>query len=349
MVMRYIIGNLILLLMLTACSSSNDEVEPQVQMPQVPEREQPEGNFSLVSFRRTGSAMTVTDDYSPVALFLVGEGTDGTQQGKFIYKQNDQLWHSSLTVTSNRNYAIFGYAPTDAVTADISSQTLTGATLTFSNLHSVSTQDVCFVVGVQQLNAKTDDKNIPLGRFLFTGKADVNGENQNFVNILMDHLYAGLRLRMTIDADYAKLRSIKIRRLELKSTKSTAQAVVVLASNTTQSDPVQSVAYSGLTDTERTVTFFESTEGVALTATATEQTGATCCFVPTLSNDLSLVATYDVYDKNDNKIDERTATNKLPNMNAARGERVTLTLNVKPTYLGVLSDPDLDNPTVTVN
>ena len=334
------------LLLLAACSSSNDGVEPQVQEPQGQGAEEPEGNLSLVSFRRTGDALTVTDDYSPVALFLVGEGSDGTQQGQFHYKQNDTRWHSSLTVTSNRNYAIFGYAPTDAVSAAISSQSLSGATLTFSNLHSVSTQDVCFVVGVQQLNAINDDKNIPLGQFSFIGKADVGGENQNFVNILMDQLYAGLRLQMTIDADYALLRSIKIRRLELKSTKSTAQAVVVLAANTTQSDPVQSIEYSNLTNTERTAMFFESTEGVTLDAAVL--TEASCCFVPTLSDDLSLVTTYDVYNKKGEKIGERTATNKLPNMNAARGERVTLTMNIKPTYLYVLSDPDLDNPTVTI-
>jgi hypothetical protein len=76
---------------------------------------------------------------------------------------------------------------------------------------------------------------------------------------------------------------------------------------------------------------------------------AMCCFVPSLSNELTLVTTYDVYDKNDNKIDERSASNKLPNINVTRGECVTRTLNVNPTYLGVLSDPDLDNPTITIN
>jgi hypothetical protein len=132
--------------------------------------------------------------------------------------------------------------------------------------------------------------------------------------------------------------------------------VVVLASNTTQSDPVQSVAYSGLTDTERTVTFFESTEGVALTATATEQTGATCCFVPTLSNDLSLVATYDVYDKNDNRVRKDCVAENSIYINSflpagtswKRGSMLKLSLTVKPTYLYMLSEPDLDNPTVTL-
>ncbi len=341
--MKKFLTYLTAMLILTACSSSDENtVEPQVQEPELPE-----GNFSLVSFKRTSSPLTVTDDYSPLSLFLVGTGTDGTQQGQFHYKQNDQLWRSSLSVTSNHNYAIFGYAPADAVSAAISSETLEGATLTFSNLHSVSTQDVCFVVGVQQLNEKTDEKNIPLGQFSFTGKADVGGENRNFVNILMDHLYAGLRLGMTIDAEYSLLRSIKIRKLELKSTKSTAQAVVVLAANTTQSNPVQSVTYSGIAGTDRIATFFESTEGVALDAAGL--TEATCCFVPTLSDDLTLVTTYDVYDKNNNKISERTATNKLPNLNAARGERVTLALTITPTYLYVLSEPDLDNPTVVVS
>jgi hypothetical protein len=76
---------------------------------------------------------------------------------------------------------------------------------------------------------------------------------------------------------------------------------------------------------------------------------ATCCFVPDLDNELMLVTTYDVYDRNGNKISERTATNDLPPLNVARGQRVTLSLTIEPTYLYVLSDPDLDNPTVNVS
>lgn len=330
------------MLLLMACSSSDDRIEPQVQEPQAPE--QLDGNFSLVSFTRANSAMTVTDNYSPIGVFLVdGDGTTPVQSGRFVYKANDNLWKSSIEVTTNHNYAIYGYAPADAVSAAISSESLAGATLTFSNLPTVSTHDICFVVGVQQLETTSDEKNIPLGQFSFLGK----GQNQNFANLLMDHIYAGLKLQMTIDADYAQLRSIKIRKLELKTTTSTAATTVTLVANNTGTSPVSSVTYGTATGTERTATFFDSTEGVELDATT--MTEATCCFVPTLGEELTLVTTYDVYNKNGNKISERTATNKLLNLNAARGRRITLNMTITPTYLYVLSDPDLDNPTVTVN
>ena len=329
-----------MLLILTACSSSNDRLEePQ---PVVPESE---SDFTLVSFTRANRALTIEEEYASIGMFLVGSDT---QHKQFHYRQNDHRWHSNIEVTSGQSYRLYAYAPADAVTAAISEESAAGVTMTFTQLPTVSSQDICFAVGVQHMTEANGTKDIKLGKFSFAGAV----QDHNFINLLMDHLYAGIKLQMTIDGEYTQLRTIKIRKLELKSTKSTAQAVVTLASNTENNDPVQSVTYSSLSGTERIVTFFESTEGVALNAdniTTPLLLEAMCCFVPTLSGDLTLVTTYDVYDKNGNRIGERTASNKLPNMEADRGDCVTLTMNVRPTYLYVLSDPDLDNPTITVN
>lgn len=333
-------------MLLAACSSSNDGVEPQVQEPQGQGTEEPESDFTLMSYSRTHRALTTEEEFSSVGVFLTGTGEP--QTGQFHYRQNDHRWHSSLEVTSGQGYRLYGYAPADAVTAAISAESAAGVTMTFTSLPTISSQDICFVVGVQHMAEPTEEKDIKLGKFSFTG----GSQDHNFLRLLMDHLYAGLRLQMTIDADYAQLRSIKIRRLELQTSNATAQAVVVLTANTENTDPVGTVTYSGLAGTERTVAFFESTEGVTLNASTTTTPvvlDAMCCFVPSLSDDLTLVTTYDVYNKNGEKIGERSATNKLKNLNAVRGERVTLTMNIKPTYLYVLSDPDLDNPTVVVN
>ena len=63
-----------------------------------------------------------------------------------------------------------------------------------------------------------------------------------------------------------------------------------------------------------------------------------------------MVTTYDVYDRKGNLIRENSeATNKLPNLAAVRGQKVQVNLTVNPTYLYVLSDPDLDNPTITID
>ena len=338
--MKKLLTYIIMLLILTACSSSNDRLEePQ---PVVPESE---SDFTLVSFTRANRALTIEEEYASIGIFLVGSDT---QHKQFHYRQNDHRWHSNIEVTSGQSYRLYAYAPADAVTAAISEESAAGVTMTFTQLPTVSSQDICFAVGVQHMTEANGTKDIKLGKFSFAGAV----LDHNFINLLMDHLYAGIKLQMTIDGDYALLRTIRIRKLELKSTNSTAQAVVTLTSNTENTDPVQSVNYSSLSGTERIVTFFESTEGVALNATNTTTPlalEAMCCFVPTLSGDLTLVTTYDVYDKNGNRIGERTASNKLPNMEAGRGDCVTLSMNVRPTYLYVLSDPDLDNPTITVN
>ena len=300
-----------------------------------------------MSFTRANNALTIEEEFASIGMFLVGSDTLHKQ---FHYRQNDHRWHSNIEITAGQGYRLYAYAPADAVTAAISEESAAGVTMTFTQLPTVSSQDICFAVGVQHMTEANGTKDIKLGQFSFTGGA----QDHNFVNLLMDHLYAGIKLQMTIDNDYAQLRTINIRKLELKSTNSAVQAAVTLASNTENTDPVQAVTYSGLSGTERIVTFFESTEGVALNAdniTTPRPLEAMCCFVPTptLSGDLTLVTTYDVYDKNGNRIGERTASNKLPNMEAGRGDCVTLTLKVSPTYLYVLSDPDLDNPTITVN
>ena len=335
--MKKFLTYITMLSLLTSCSSSSDRVdEPQPES---------RGNISLVSFTRTNRALSVQEEYASIGVFLVG-GT--TQHGQFQYRQNDYRWHSSLEVTSGQGYRFYGYAPADAVTASISDESEAGVTMTFPQLPSVSSHDICFVVGVQHMTEANGTKNVPLGQFSFTGGA----QDHNFINLLMDHLYAGLTLKMTIDENYAQLRTIKIKRLELQSTKSTAQAQVAMTANTSNANPVQSVTYSSPTGTGRTAIFFESTEGVTLNVANTTtpvSLEAMCCFVPSPSNELTLVTTYDVYDKNGNKIAERSASNKLPSMNVTRGECITMTLNVNPTYLGVLSDPDLDNPTIQID
>lgn len=331
---KVLIYILTMMLLLTACSSDEgEEVGGQ-------------GTLSMVSFTRAGE-VTATDDYSPAFLFLVADDANKSTSGQFRYSAtnslSNSLWRSSVMVTNGTSYAIYGYAPAGVGTVTLSDGASTaGATMNFTNLPTVSSQDICFVVGVQQVDNTTAAKDIKLGAFAFTGRSD-----NNYVNLLMDHVYASICFKVEIDPEYAALRGIKLRGMTLQSTKATAKATVTLAANTENTSPVVSATYSDLAGTSREAQFFDSDTGVDLTADAAIQ--ATCCFVPTLANDLSLITTYDVYDRKTKKISERTATNKLPNITIARGKRMTMTLTVQPTYLYVLSDNDLDNPTITIN
>ena len=301
-------------------------------------------NLQLVAFTRTGesSPVTVTTDYSPIKLFLVS--SEGVESGNFNYIENDNIWKSNVEVISGRSYSIYGYAPATAATVTLDNPTLTGTTLTLANVAAVTANDVCVVVGVQQLNELTDSKNIVMGKFDFQGKA----QGANYVNLLMDHVLSSVRFEMTIDANYAQLRSIKLKKMELKSTKGSLDNITVtLAANNSGTNPISNIVYGSLTATGSHAVFFDETAGVELNDA--KATAATCCFAPGASNDLSLTTTYEVYDRYNNDIGERTVTNKLPNLDATRGQRVVLKLTVAPTYLGVLSDKDLDNPTIKIN
>lgn len=333
--MKKLLTYMMLLLILTACSSDDHEEEALLT----------EGDVTLVSFTRaTWSPKLAKEEYSSIGVFLVKAGSN-TQpgQGQFHYRQNDSRWHSNIEVTSGLSYRLYGYAPADAVESAISEESEAGVTMTFTKLPSVSSQDICFVVGVQHMTEATGTKDIKLGQFAFTG----GSQDHNFINLQMDHLYAGLCFQMTIDSDYALLRRIKIKKMELQTSSSTTTTTVKLVANNSATSPVSDVSYGSPTGEQLSATFFKSTDGEVLSADVVKE--AMCCFVPILGNDLTLVTTYDVYDRNDNKIAERTASNKLPNLTVARGDLMTLLLKVNPTYLYVLSEPDLDNPTITVN
>ena len=66
---------------------------------------------------------------------------------------------------------------------------------------------------------------------------------------------------------------------------------------------------------------------------------------------LTMTTTYDVYDIKGQNLGERTSVNKIE-FNVAEikpGQEKKLTLTVKPTYLYILSDEDLDSPVITIN
>jgi hypothetical protein len=318
--------------LLTACS--NDDIQ--------------DGNGSslqIMGFTRSGDPAEGTDAYSPIKLFLIDGTTQEQKQGSARY--NGTEWKVSgiedTDVTSGNTYSLYGFAPSAAIGSSFTVGAET-ATLELTSLPAVNAKDVCFIVGLQRTTGDKASWNTYTGNFSF------NAGDTNPLYLLMDHVYASVCFSMAIDEEYAALRGIKIKKMELRGTQNTTTATITLTPNNTGADPVQSVTYSSATGSSCSATFFESKVGDELTTFDTDKAKEySCCFLPGLSNALTLVTTYDVYDRKGNKIDERTASNKLPALTALRGDRVTINLTVAPTYLGVLSDPDLDNPTITIN
>ena len=324
-------------------------------------------------------------DDSTIGVFMTPESANPT--GDFIYQGVDNgvsVWKSTIVVEKDKQYYIYGFMPrSGAESASIASLNGTGgddfangAVITLNNYAALTTADVSVIVGLRWATADekingTKLKDVPLGYFNYVGQED--GDNRLFV--LLKHIYAGLHFATAVDPVYAALRSIRITKVELTAVniRPTVNLRITLTANNTGTDPLTNVEYLPTsTPTENmTISLYEKTD-------ATDDLGeevpvyvpnSTNCFkdflgclVPASTNSFVLKTTYDVYDKNvttehpegnlirkdcvaENIINPEIVEH-FPNLGA--GELFTINLLIKPTYLYVMSDPDLDNPTITI-
>ena len=259
------------------------------------------------------------------------------------YNTTTGKWNASFEVEAGKTYSVYGYMPkTEGMTSSLTKTTADAATLTITGMKAITTDDICIITGV-----KETDEGLKEG--LFSWNTPTTGNQTFYINILMDHLYASVQFSMKIDAEYANLRTIKLKTMTLSTNKESVNATISLTHNDTGASPITDVTYTPLGNSGE-AEIFNSDEGTPLDKT--EPLTINACYVPlpTLSADLTLVTTYDVYDRKGNLIRQNsTATNKLPNLEAVRGQRVQVNMTVNPTYLYVLSDPDLDNPTIKLS
>lgn len=300
------------------------------------------------------------------------QGTADPEVGSFFY-DTDNKWHSSVEINSG-TYYLYGFIPYESgVTPSISTPTSGnyegGATLTLNNLPTVTPSDVCVVVGARNgtLNESTLEPEVT---GLATGKFEyvTNANNENHVFLLFDHLYSALNFTLKVDPDYYALRRIMLKKMELiPSSDGTffsekTNVTVTLASTTDGSSPITNVTYTpvgGGSGDPQPQLLFEWQEGIDNELKITE-TFIRGCFAPQGLTDFTLRSTYDVYDrcgnlirKNceaDNKFNLRQVFNNItPEASLLRGKMYKINMTVKPTYLYMLSEPDLDNPTITTN
>lgn len=259
------------------------------------------------------------------------------------YNTTTNKWQSNFEVEAGKTYSVYGYMPkTGEMSSTLAKNTENdAATLTISNIKPITTDDICIITGV-----KESDDGLKEGQFSWN--TPTTGNQTFYINILMDHLYAAALFRMKIDAEYASLRTIKLKKMELRTDKGSVQATISLTRNDTGASPISSITYTS-SGSSSTSDIYKNDEGTALPTTTVTPLSVNAYFAPTLSNNLTLVTTYDVYDSKDNLIRQNcTATNRLPNLDATRGQKVQVNMTVNPTYLYVLSEPDLDNPTITI-
>lgn len=341
--------------LLFACSEDPEQDLQEEETLQLFAYSQNYGNGESLGTRATSDYHFYTD--APITAYMTTIGEQpGAAKATFRYSATTTKWSSAFKIQEGETYYIYGFTPSSAVTgssidylAGSSSYYANGAIMTLEGLEAVSDKDICLIVGVEQAESEqvAVSANFKPGSYKYEGKP----KNQNFAYMLLHHFYGALSFTIKIDETYSQLRTIRLKKLELKDVPSSYSAAITLKPS--DDKPIDNITYfKG--EGNNNVTFFEH-EGLELTTTAKVLTEPNSEEIkkmmvlpaPTNINSLVLLCTYDVYDRKGNLIREDCKVeNKLPNGYITRGEWKTVNLTVNPTFLNVLSDPDLDNPPV---
>ena len=323
-------------LLLTACTKDDAGQESVV----TPTPQPADGQKIQLEAVTRGDATPVT--LENIKVLMTSDTKPGTyHEGSFVRTSNG--WDNYVSV-SEKNYHVYGYMPGQKFNATLSARPgttgfSTGAVMTFTDLPAVIGSNLCVITSVRNKVPSTNDPFV-LGNYAFQNL-------DNKISLHLDHLYASLVFQVSIGSgrNYCDLRTIKLTALKLRTKKLQEAAVTfVQGRNLTDAD----IQYTYAAGDEKVECLFYEDGGVL--SSPTDLIKATSFFVPALYNDLELVAIYDVYDKKGNLVHaNRKAINKLTVPKLGRGQQYTINLTVEPTYLGQLSDGDLDNPDVKIN
>lgn len=337
------------LLLFVACADDSSD-EPQVTL-------------QLSSVTREGETTPTPEEVESGSIRLFIATADDYTSGSF--NGTSGTWtNNGAAVKENTQYYFYGYMPNDNNVVNSTSSSITkpssgdyskGVTMTLSGLPVLTTEDICVIVGVQRVTNDTKSVATKGAYGYLSGVA-----NENHVNLLMDHLYTKLQLRFCVEKDYYALRRIHLKTVTLKSsyvakdTKVTATVNLKAGSGVSVEGVTFSDPAATRPDTPETISLLTDGDVNLSEAPAYTELGNTVnCPYRLFDNDgtyLSVVSTYDVYDAKNNLLirENCTAENKIKLNNVEPGMRKVLTLTVAPTYLYVLADPDLDNPTIKI-
>lgn len=360
------LGSMLMLLLVVACADDSDNGNV---------KDEPQGSqLRLSSATREGSTSGVTE--GDIRVFVTTKDAIVPDfKGSFNKDNTQTIWNSSnLAIKENTQYYIYGYMPNKETVNGISSSIAkpaggdysAGAELILSGLPVFTDEDYRVIIGVQRVTDSETFTPATEGHYGYlSGIA-----SQNYVNLLMGHLYSQLQLRFCVEKNYYALRCIHLKEVKLKSAYvaygGTVTATVSLRDGkgltgqvafsdpaaTTPTTPEEKSLLTGGNE-ELKVEPEANAEDPVYTVLSKMVNCAPCLFAANGAY-LSVETTYDVYDRDKtqehgNLIRENCkATNKIQVSGMAPGVRKMLTLTVAPTYLYMLSDPDLDNPTVHI-
>lgn len=358
-------------ILLTACSDDTDRLSDKWDFLQIAAYTKDMVSLSDSAATRAVSIPSKYKEYegsSSIGVFMTQTPTTENSTKMTLISYEDKAWHSMVKVSEGQDYYIYGYMPAYA-TCTINPNTSfdNGATLEFTDVPSVMSEDFSVITGALQLKSDQtenpsaiEEGNLKAGTFEFKGKAPGN----NFVDLMFDHLYGALKISMNVYNGYDALRTIKLKELKLRTsangTPTKSKTTVTVTLNKT--DGTSPIAETGgvvftpdpTSDDMDDMPFFQSSTGEELTKASKSFEGH---FMPKGVTSFVLTSVYDVYDKQGNLIrKECTAQNTLEisklfdRQDATKpGWRYNVDMTIMPSFLYILSDPDLDNPTVVVN
>lgn len=354
------------------------------------------------------SGFTLSSDHKAIGTFFT-TASDTPEKHRLWYNTNttdefpEPKWFLSGKDIKGGNFYLYGYMPYNAAEVSITPPDggtyAEGAILSYSNLGSVMSKDVCVLVGARHGSdavtpAPADltdptDHGMKLGQFAVEMKAvskDDKNPDQNYLFLLFEHVYARLDFRFKLDADYARLRTIKLKKLELTAysynldnlsdavpMKKKGSIEVHVLANTTGTSPIANdVRFTPDDDSPvmDPVVIFDAQEKDEATGiergeeaipsdSYTVETGYVPYynFADAATKVLyTLRTTYNVYDKQGNLVRQNCVAENtvvpgrlFSQSQLDSGKQYKINLTVMPTYLYVLSEPDIDNPTVRID
>lgn len=328
--------------------------------------------FELYDYSTNLSKIDQIQAYLTATEVKDGQSKHTVVAAPFTYQHTDDNWLSRVPLVDG-TYYFYGFMPSEGVGSSVNvapynGDYQNGAVLTLNDLDAVSPEDICIIVGAEGYGSGTKtapaaDMTTRLGQFQY------NTTDGDKLFLLADHLYAGLEFRLKLSTAYSKLRKIKINKISLTpdtgdgNVVETVTARVTIVSNTELKNPIVPISTGGGNYTGGSVTFTNTStgsnpkpavlyNGEGLWLSDTDQPFL-ACFCPATNTKFVLRTEYDVYgrDGKDNLIRQnQTAENHIKlQYDLKSGQKHIINITVNPTYLYVLSDPDLDNPTFTVN
>lgn len=286
--------------------------------------------------------------------------------GHTVNGASQHVWTSRVALEDG-NYYLYGYMPKEHVGSGVTIEPrngdyANGAVLTLTDLDAVTPDDICIIVGAKGYDTTLPNMENGLGKFLY------NTEEGDNLCLLIDHLFAGLKIQMRLDETYSQLRKIKLKSLTLtpnhgNETVEKVTARVTIVPNNDGQNPIVPILNGEDVNVGGSVEFLDGAkkvgahpepavlyngEGKDLTTTYQP---FLACFAPSSNKQYVLETHYDVYNMKDELVrEDQTAENTLViQQDMASGQIHTINITVQPTYLYVLSEPDLNNPTFTVD